>query len=156
MKLYLIQHGKARSKEEDHLRGLNKDGIAETIKTAHFLARTNPAPVEILHSEKLRAEQTAEIFAEKLINKLGVREYEKMGPNDSPTPILEYIEKSINDLMIIGHLPFLPKLLSQLLFHKDERCPVQFRNSGVICLEREGEDWFIQWIIHPDFTIFSE
>lgn len=156
MKVYLVQHGKAKSKEEDPLRGLNKDGIAETMKTASYLARCNPAPMEILYSEKLRAIQTAEIFAEKLINKRGIRKHRQLAPNDPVSPVLKEIKKINQDLMIIGHLPHLSILLSQLLYKKDDSCPVQFRNSAIVCVEIDKENCLIQWIIHPDYPLHSE
>jgi phosphohistidine phosphatase len=37
MKLYLVQHGKAKSKEEDPDRPLSMDGLEETKKVASFL-----------------------------------------------------------------------------------------------------------------------
>jgi phosphohistidine phosphatase len=151
MKLYLVQHGKAKSKEEEPQRGLNKDGIAETIQTASFMYSTGPAPVEILYSDKYRARQTAELFAEKLINKLGTREHRELKPDSPVNPILNEIEDSDHDILIVGHLPFLPRLLSHLLLSDENSCPVQFRNSGVVCLNREGPYWQIQWIIHPEF-----
>ena len=150
MKLYLIQHGKAKTKDEEPQRGLNKDGIAETIKTASLLYKTDPPPLEIFHSDKLRARQTAELFAEKLINKIGIREHPQLAPNDSVEPLLKEIRNSSRDLLIVGHLPYLSFLISRLLSGKDDACPVQFRNSAVIHLERRDGKWLIKWVIHPD------
>ncbi len=150
MKLYLVQHGKAKTKDEEPQRGLNRDGIAETIKTASLLYKTDPPPLEIFHSDKLRARQTAELFAEKLLNNRGITEHPQLAPDDSVEPLLEEIRTSSRDLLIVGHLPYLSHLLSRLLSGKGDACPVQFRNSAVISLENREGKWLIKWIIHPD------
>ena len=64
MKLFLIQHAQAKSKEEDPQRSLTDEGKANIKKVAEYVARTAPEVTEVWHSEKLRAKQTAQILAE--------------------------------------------------------------------------------------------
>ena len=61
MRLYLMQHGKSKSKEEDPDRSLTDKGRSEVERVAAFLARTAPSEsIPIRHSAKTRARETAE------------------------------------------------------------------------------------------------
>ena len=66
MKLYLIQHGEAKSKEEDSERPLNETGIENSKKVSNFISRMDLDISEVWHSTKLRAKETAMIFAGNL------------------------------------------------------------------------------------------
>ena len=62
MRLYLMQHGKSKSKEEDPDRSLTDEGRSEVERVAAFLARTAPSEsIPIRHSGKTRARETAAI-----------------------------------------------------------------------------------------------
>ncbi len=73
MKIYLMQHGKPVSKEENPDRPLSEEGRRDVGKMALLLHTCIPLPGEILHSGKTRAEQTAEIIASKLGPGMNVR-----------------------------------------------------------------------------------
>lgn len=62
MKLYLVQHGEALSKEQDTKRSLSEQGRREVERMANFLATAGVRVARICHSGKLRAQQTAEIL----------------------------------------------------------------------------------------------
>ena len=63
MNLYLIRHGEAAGGEMDP--GLSARGINDVWRIAAFLRdRAGVRPVEILHSTKRRARETASILAE--------------------------------------------------------------------------------------------
>jgi phosphohistidine phosphatase len=64
MKLYLVQHGKAKTKEESPDRPLTDEGKAASEKTACFAAEQARVSVNaVLHSGKTRTRDTAEIMA---------------------------------------------------------------------------------------------
>ncbi len=67
MRIYLVQHGEAVAKDVDPERPLSEQGHNDVEKIATFLGNTQLGMERILHSGKLRAEQTAEIFADKLL-----------------------------------------------------------------------------------------
>jgi phosphohistidine phosphatase len=148
MRLYLVQHGKAISEELDSRKPLSEEGKIETERVAQFLKTREIKPELIWHSEKLRARETGEIFAE-IIGVSKREERKGLAPNDSVIPIRDEIESMSIDLMIIGHLPFLSKLCSLLLTGNEERTLVEFRYSGVLCLDSEG-GWKILWYLRPD------
>ncbi len=66
MALYLVQHGKSLSKEEDPEQGLSAEGSADVTRIAEVAKGYHVRPNRILHSGKKRARQTAEIFAKSL------------------------------------------------------------------------------------------
>ena len=52
--------------------------------------------------------------------------------------------------MIVGHLPFLGKLVALLVTGREELEIVEFQYGGVVCLERRaGGSWKIGWMITP-------
>lgn len=151
MKLYLVQHGLAKSKEEDPERPLNELGWAETKKIATLIATVGSIkPSKIIHSGKTRAKQTAEIIAEHLELTDKLEQVSDMAPMDDPKVWKEKIEKSDEDLMLVGHLPHLAKLAGNILVKNEDSNIVRFRNSGMVCLERdENGTWSIAWLVGP-------
>lgn len=150
MNIYLIQHGRAASKSADAAKALTPQGRGEAIRTATRVAELGLAVGAIWHSGKLRALQTAEIFAERLRPARGVIERQGMAPLDDPVIMAREIGELEDPLALVGHLPHLSRLAS-LLVTGDADCEiVTFRNAGVVCLGREGLGWRMQWIITPE------
>ena len=146
MRLYLVQHGKSLSEEEDPRRPLSPEGREETRHLASWLQKVGIRVPEIWHSTKLRARETAEILAEAL----GAKTVEKEGlaPLDDPRPVAEALKNRDEDLLIAGHLPFLSRLTSLLLTGDPEKEVVKFRFSGCLALVRE-ESWRVDWFLKP-------
>ncbi len=150
MKLYLIQHGEATSEQVDPLRPLTKKGQEDVIKIASFLREAEIKPALIYHSGKMRARQTAEIIASALALKELIKERRLLLPQDDIKDLVQEISQKAEDLMIIGHLPFLSKLASFLVLGKEEGNLLAFQQGGVICLQRrEDRSWQIAWMIVP-------
>ena len=63
MHVYLVQHGKAKSAEEDPNRGLSDEGRNEVQRVAEFLSELRITVSLIQHSGKTRAEETAHLLA---------------------------------------------------------------------------------------------
>ena len=85
MRIYLVQHGEAKSEQEDPRRTLTDKGIAEVQKVAEFLRPLTLAVDAIWHSGKARAQQTAERLAEALGAQARIVAREGLGPKD-PLP----------------------------------------------------------------------
>ena len=148
MKLYLIQHGLALTKEEDPERPLSAQGKAQTQRTAEYIKSRNIKVDAIWHSTKLRAVQTAEIIAEALAcGEIQARD--DMNPLDTVEKLPEEILAFNKDIMIIGHLPFLQKLASRLLVGPEKSEIIAFKNSGVASLDYD-EKWKIDWLASPE------
>ena len=151
MNLYLIQHGKAKSKEEDPERSLSDQGLEEVQKVSAWSARMGLSVGEIRHSGKKRAEQTAEIFAEKIKPNRGIAAVTGLGPMDDVNPVAEALNREEENLMLIGHLPFLSRLTSRLITGDPDIPIVRFGNAGIVCLIHEDSQWIIDWYVTPAF-----
>jgi len=151
MHAYLVQHGKAKSAEEDPNRGLSDDGREEVTRIAEFLEDLRITISLIHHSGKLRAEETAHILATSIRCTAGPCQTEGLNPPDDPAATANFLNVYTDDILIVGHLPHLERLTSLLLTGNPDRRPVQFRNSGVVCLEKDQSGrWSVVWAIVPD------
>jgi len=152
MRVYLAQHGLAKEKSEDANRPLSDQGREDVARVAGFLSLfERPQPERVIHSGKLRAEQTAEMFAEGWGN-LSVEHGLDLDPNSDPSTWSAHLASMDGDLMLVGHLPHLQRLAGLLLSGDSERDVVRLRNGGVACLERGESGWSICWQVNP--TLF--
>ncbi len=137
-RLYLVQHGLADG-------DLTAEGRAETELIAGVAAGYGVEVSRIVHSGKLRAQQTAAIMAAALSPAGGVGQADGLNPNDD----ISASEIEQDRLMIVGHQPFLGRLCAWLITGSQEKSPIRFRNSGIVCLEQGPEGWQISWSLMP-------
>ena len=154
MKLYLVQHAKAAPKQIDPQRPLTEEGRRDIQKVAAFIQPLKLSVDYLWHSGKKRAEQTTELLAEVVkINKTQTI-HDGLGPNDDVTVLRNEIVCSPQDVMIVGHLPFLSKLASLLLTGSESTNTVSFRQGGIVSLSRyEGNQWQIDWMVTPELLV---
>ncbi|MBM3581113.1 MAG: phosphohistidine phosphatase SixA, partial [Alphaproteobacteria bacterium] len=76
MRVYLARHGDAVEALENPRRPLSAKGRAEVERMASFLARGGVRPRRIIHSQKLRAGETAAILARVLAPGIALEESE--------------------------------------------------------------------------------
>jgi phosphohistidine phosphatase len=154
MELYLIQHGEAKSEVEDPERSLTASGEKEVMSVSKVALSLHIRPSKVYHSGKLRAKQTAEIIANALkIPDLSVQPTQGLNPNDNIRPWAERISKESEDLMIVGHLPFLEKLTSFLLCGNENASLILFRYGAIVCLDqKENKRWAVRWILTPEIA----
>ena len=154
MKLYLVQHGEAKSREEDPSRPLTDKGKSEVEKVAKYAARIGLKVNRIFHSGKLRALQTAEILAKYLKPTHGIEKADSLEPLANPKIWADRLKEIDENLMLVGHLPHLSKLTSLLLTGNTDIEPIKFRMGGIVCLERiNRENWKLIWIITPELIL---
>jgi phosphohistidine phosphatase len=150
MHLYLVQHGEAKSKEDDPERPLTERGKLLVQKVARFLRPSGLKVKAVWHSGKTRAQQTAEILVSALTSDQGIVARDGLAPNDPVGPVREAIEQSDGDLMVVGHLPFLSRLAASLLTGSEQNEVVSFQYGTVVALTaREDGSWAIGWMIAP-------
>jgi len=151
MKLYLVQHGKAAAKETDPLRPLTKEGRNDVQKVAEFIKPLSLCVDCLWHSGKTRAAQTADILATVVKSNKGTLQRQGLAPNDDVTTLKDEFSTAENDIMIVGHLPFLGKLASLLTGGCESADVVEFKQGGILCLNRsEDKKWHIGWMIIPE------
>jgi phosphohistidine phosphatase len=150
MQLCLIQHGEAKPEEEDPERPLSETGIQETEGIAAKLQQLNTKPTRIFHSPKLRARQTADLFASAL--KSPAEEIEGLKPKDDPTIIKEKLQtlEETGTYLFVGHLPHMEKLAALLLTGSPEP-PIHISHySSPLCLENTEGNWRIKFFLLPE------
>jgi phosphohistidine phosphatase len=154
MELYLIQHGEAKTEKEDPERSLTEMGEEEVKRVSKMAEKLNIRPLRVYHSGKKRARQTAEIIAGGLkISAPSVQAVQDLNPNDDVKPWAERISQATEDLMIVGHLPFLDKLASLLISGNENARVLLFRYSAIVCLEKkEDRGWAGRWILTPEMA----
>ena len=154
MKLYLIQHGEAKPEVEDRERPLTDRGMDEVNRVSRAAKRLDIQPSKIFHSDKLRARQTAARIAEGLgLPKENILEALGLNPADNIRPWIQRIQQATEDLMIVGHLPFLERLASFLLCGDESARLILFRYGGIVCLvQKEDKAWAVRWILVPEMT----
>jgi len=150
MKLYLMQHGRSVTKEEDPERPLTSLGADEVTKIAEFLGKVGVTVSRVLHSGKTRGKQTAEIIISRLNPGEEPLEQKGLSPMDDVKDCFDQINGLDHDIMIIGHLPHLAKLISLLITGSESIPVVTFQNAGVVCLSRNNElRWSVLWMVVP-------
>lgn len=153
MALYLVQHGKSHSKEEDPERSLTYEGQAEVEQMAQIAQESGVKVNAVKHSGKKRAQQTAEIMAAALMPDGQIEQQDGLGPTDDVRQIAKML-KSEDNMMLVGHLPFMEKLTAYLCTGAAEKTVLKFQNGGIMCLEKEPEEasWYIKWALVPNFV----
>lgn len=155
MKLYLVQHGEAVSKEDNPDRPLSEKGRADVERMASFLARSTRV-ARVIHSGKARARETALLLSQVLGPGMVVEEAAVgIAPNDSTDALAKAVEtlgdEDNADIMVVGHLPFMARMVSLLITGDEGADTVAFQPGSVACLER-GEDgeWMLSWMVRPE------
>ena len=105
-------------------------------------------PQVVWHSGKLRARQTADAFW-RVCNALAEFSATRdLQPDDQPTWIADRLRGETRDILIAGHFPYLPRLLT-LLLAAPEQSTTMFPQHGMVALESEdeGKTWKELWRI---------
>lgn len=151
MALYLVQHGKNMTKEQDPRKGLSEEGAAEVKRIAEVAAGYGVGVSEIVHSGKQRALQTAEILNEILSPSKGIRAVDGIDPLDDAAAFGAALSIT-DDVMVVGHLPFLEKLLAHLVTGKTAPPVFRMQNGGIVCLDYypDTTQVVIRWALMPN------
>ena len=73
-----------------------------------------------------------------------------MRPNDDPMAWVARINEMDEDTAIVGHLPFLDRLLGLLVLGDADRRIVDLKPVSTVCLKPAGDGrWLIEWAIDP-------
>jgi phosphohistidine phosphatase len=153
MALFLVQHGKSLPKTEDPDQGLSQEGVAEVERIASVAKGYHVKVSQVRHSGKTRAKQTAEILSSALNPGGGVIQSPGLNPLDDVTEVAASIDSS-EDLMLVGHLPFMERLTAYLTTEAIDRPVFKFQNGGIVCLDAhpETQSWVIKWTLMPHIS----
>ena len=149
MKLFLMRHGEYLATDMQAAGSLSVKGKNDIAKLATFISKLDTDVDRIWHSSKLRAKQTAEILSDKMTG-VSVQYQAGLEPDDDIEMVFAEISLATQDSMIVGHLPFMPKLISQLVSGTENKELVVFQPGTLVCLEKlEMQRWIISWVISP-------
>jgi phosphohistidine phosphatase len=146
MHLYLVHHGDAVGPDVDARRPLSDVGRASVERLAQATAARGVRPDVIWHSGKLRARQTAEAFWRECNALAAFSATRDLQPNDPPSWIRDRLRDESRDILIAGHYPHLPRLLTLLVGERGE-VTGDFPAQGVVALHSSdaGQSWVEMW-----------
>lgn len=151
MQLYLVQHGEACTKDVNPDRPLTDQGIADVDRIAGFLKQAGIQVERVIHSEKLRAIQTAERLAKAVAPGVALESSGIINPNDNPKAFDWQSDSWDRDTLVVGHLPFMSSLVSHLVIDDENRPITAWQPGSVVCLESNSDaHWQINWMIRPE------
>ncbi len=154
MKLYLVQHGEAAPTAESDERELTEDGRYDVESLAEFLKDAGITVDRVIHSGKRRALQTAEILAGALASDATLETSSMIEPNAAPEPFAREIGELSADTMVVGHMPFVARLVAYFTTGTADRVVTTYHPGSIVCLEREtGGQWTIAWMLRPELFL---
>ena len=140
LRLSLVHHGEAVGPDVDPRRPLSESGRAAVARLAAAAAARGVKPAVIWHSGKLRAKQTAEAFWRACNPFAEFAATRDLQPDDPPEWIRDRLRGETRDILLAGHFPHLPRLLSLLL-----KETAVFPPHGIVELTTtdQGESWTV-------------
>jgi phosphohistidine phosphatase len=150
LNLYILQHGEAEPEEVDPGRALSELGRRDIRLLAMHMQNVGVQLGRILHSGKLRAEQSARLIAESVPPGIEPEQAEGLKPNDDPAVIAGVIESSRESILIVSHMPFVSRLCSMLLTGATETAFASVPGT-LFCLEYTDGKWRLAYMLRPDF-----
>ena len=149
--IYLVHHGEAVPAEVDAQRPLTAAGLGAVERLARETARRGAAPVEVWHSGKLRARQTGEASRQACNPTAAFTMVRGLRPADPSDILADRLAGETRDLLLVGHMPLIARLLRRLLARADER---PFPLHGIVALEPDPAGdvtrWRESWRLGPD------
>lgn len=142
--VYLVHHSEAVGPEVDPQRPLSAAGAMHADQLAKQAAARGVKPVAIWHSGKLRARQTAEAFLRACNPFAEFAAIHGLQPTDAPMWIKDRLAGESREVMLVGHMPNLPRVLT-LLTTGAEWPIVEFPLNGMVALSAAGDRWQEQW-----------
>lgn len=155
MDVYLMQHGVAESESVNPLRPLTDAGRREVIEVATLAGRRGVHVDRIVHSEKLRAVQTAMELG-RCLGCADVHAEPGLHPGDPVEPAAEqWADPSApGSVAIVGHLPFVERLASLLITGDPSAKVISFRNGALVVLSPADTPggFGVAWILTPELA----
>jgi phosphohistidine phosphatase len=152
MRLWIVQHGDALTKDVDPDRQLSEKGRSDIERLALHLVGCGVHVERIVHSGKARAQQTADILAAALQARERVEAVKNLDPLDPPGPFAAECAFAARDLLVAGHMPFVGKLVSLLTASCEDANLLGFVPGTAACLEHADDGaWSVVCLLRPEF-----
>lgn len=138
MRLVLARHGEALDAASDRHRPLSAKGREDVERVAGAVAGAGVRVGRVIHSGRLRAEQTAELWSRWVAPGVAPSIDPRLDPDEDPAPIALWLATASQDTLLVGHLPNLPRLVARLLRGAGEGTSyAAFRPGTALVLERD-------------------
>lgn len=138
--LYLCRHGEAGFAATDAERPLTENGRAHVRTVAErFAAVNDPRGLKIIASPLLRAQQTAEIWAEVLGGGITIHKDHGVVPEGNVISFTRRLAEQECPWLVASHFPFVPTMASFLLTGQKDRVRLSVPTGTIIALQPEGE-----------------
>jgi phosphohistidine phosphatase len=141
--LLLVHHGDAVGPAVDPMRPLSDRGVTASTALAATAAARGVRPDLIWHSGKIRAIQTAQLFRQACNPQAAFAAVHGLQPGDPPRWIRDELLGNDRSILLVGHMPHLPSLLS--LLRPGEGTAPGFPLHGCVALEPSGDVWTEMW-----------
>ncbi|MEE3202191.1 MAG: phosphohistidine phosphatase SixA [Acidobacteriota bacterium] len=145
--IYLVHHGQATDATVNAQRPLTTLGQRAVERLAGRLVEQGICPAELLHSGKLRARQTGNVLLTTCNPAAQFVMVRGLQPADPSDIMADRLAGEQREIMLIGHMPNLPRLLRRLIGRIGDKHEVEFPPHGVVALESNdgGMTWREQW-----------
>lgn len=153
MRLYLVRHGKAEQDGDEWARPLTARGRRDVGRIAACLEKAGCRVDRVVHSGRVRARQTAELLSSS-VGPQGRVEEMRIGlqPDDATDILLRAAVGWADDVMVVGHQPFMGRMAAHLLCGDPEVSLAIVKTGCVLCCERVGGRWALCWMIEPSIA----
>jgi phosphohistidine phosphatase len=159
MNLYILRHGiavehGAAGYENDDERPLTSKGERKIWTIAEAMKALEISFDLILSSPLVRARETAEIVAAALKAKKRLELTDTLAHQESAKPLVDFLndQGAVDDILLVGHEPFLSRLIS-LLISGDSEASVLLKKGGFCKLSTEelnhGQCATLEWLLTP-------
>ena len=158
MIIYLMQHGEAVAEAEDPARPLTAEGRSCVGQVAARAAAAGVCFDMVVHSRKLRSEQTAGILAEAVGATDRVQPRTGLSPKDPVRPVADWLRgvpgETNGQVAVVGHLPSLNRLASLLVAGDEQAQIVVFRMGGLVRLvpKQDRDGYSVDWVLTPELA----
>jgi phosphohistidine phosphatase len=150
VRLYLVQHGEAVAASVDPERPLSLRGKRDVEGLGEILQAAGVTVHSVFHSGKLRAWQTAEALAPPLNAHRPLAVLSGLAPTDPVPAVISEIAQWADDSLVVGHQPFMGRLVSMLLTGHEEAARLAFVPGAAVCVTRDDHGrWALSWMLPP-------
>jgi phosphohistidine phosphatase len=142
VELLLVRHGQAGAAATDDARTLTERGQSQARTVGELLQTIHWAGTEVWHSPKARAKETAEKMLGASGLSLELKERSGLRPEDNVVECAADIETVKNDLIIVGHNPFMDAMGDYLTPGDVHKSTYFFSTGSSLHLKKNGAgDW---------------
>ncbi len=147
--ILLVHHGDAVSPAVDPSRPLSGRGLGDVARLADQAAARGVKPDVIWHSGKLRARQTAEAYWRACNPLAPFSAARGLLPDDPPIWMRDQLAGETRTVVLVGHMPHMPRLLRLLVTRDADAVTVNFPQHGGVALVANGRLWKELWRLEP-------